>query len=149
MAIPPTAGTARFENDIATWSSVVDQGGSLVCTVPCRATAHPTLQASERTRAQARHRHPPPASARHADGAGRAVAAGGGPRPGARPRGGEPGARGAGGCEHGVLGVEAAVHDPRLVQALDLAPDLGELVVVHHVGVDVAQECADLTLDEN
>ena len=33
-AMPPTAGTARFENDIESWSSAVRTSGSVIGTVP-------------------------------------------------------------------------------------------------------------------
>ena len=38
-AIPPTAGTARFENDIDSWSSLVRHNGSGMGTVPMSETA--------------------------------------------------------------------------------------------------------------
>src|SRR3954463_6509526 len=65
MAMPPTAGTAKLENDMATWTSVVGHGGNLVCTVPRRATAYPTLDASDRARATASQGHCAPFSVSH------------------------------------------------------------------------------------
>ena len=53
--MPPTAGIARFEKPIATWSSVVGQSGSLIGTVPMSATADAMFVAIERTKAARTH----------------------------------------------------------------------------------------------
>ncbi len=52
MPVPPIPGTARFENDIATCSSVVGHKGSRKGTVPCRPIANPMLDAKENTNAR-------------------------------------------------------------------------------------------------
>ena len=46
-AIPPTAGIARFENDIDSWSSLVRHNGRLIGTVPMSAIAVAQLVANE------------------------------------------------------------------------------------------------------
>ena len=45
--MPPTAGTARFENDIDSWSSAVRASGRLIGTVPMSAIAVAKLVSSE------------------------------------------------------------------------------------------------------
>ena len=54
-AIPPTAGTARFENDIESCSSLVRHNGIGCGTVPISATADGMLVASDSTRARSNH----------------------------------------------------------------------------------------------
>ncbi len=54
-AMPPTAGTARFENDIESCSSAVRMSGSPIGTVPMSATAVQKLVRSERNIATASH----------------------------------------------------------------------------------------------
>ncbi len=60
-AMPPTAGTARFENDIDSWSSLVRQSGSRMGTVPISDTAVATLVPNEMISASGQ---PPPVGAR-------------------------------------------------------------------------------------
>ena len=62
MPWPPIAGIARFENDIATWSSVVGPSGNRVRTVPCNAIAYATLAANATTIASS---EPAPVGAAH------------------------------------------------------------------------------------
>ena len=62
MPWPPIAGTARFENDIPSWSSVVGTDGRRTVTVPCSATAYAMLAANETTRAR---RQPAPVGVAH------------------------------------------------------------------------------------
>ena len=54
-AIPPTAGTARFENDIDSWSSAVRMSGNVIGTVPMSAIAVAKLVRSEMNMATASH----------------------------------------------------------------------------------------------
>ena len=56
-AMPPTAGTARFENDIDSWSSAVRTSGSLIGTVPISEIAVAKFVRNEMTIATASHAH--------------------------------------------------------------------------------------------
>ena len=53
--MPPTAGTARFENDIESWSSAVRTSGSGIGTVPISEIAVAKFVRNEMTRAAANH----------------------------------------------------------------------------------------------
>ncbi len=54
-AMPPTAGTARFENDIDSWSSAVRTSGRLIGTVPMSAIAVAKLVSNDTNSATANH----------------------------------------------------------------------------------------------
>ncbi len=53
--MPPTAGTARFENDIDSCSSAVRTSGRLIGTVPMSATAVAKFVSNEMNIATASH----------------------------------------------------------------------------------------------